>query len=76
MEKPEKSDFIWRFLLETVQKIKDVLTFCQTELHRNFLPQDPPVFYIFDVMNNRFATYPVLIRRSLAKIFQFKEAMI
>ncbi len=76
MEKPEKSNFIWRFLLETVQKLKDVLTFWKIELHRNFLAQGPPVFYIFVECYNRLALYPVSIRRSLVEISDLKEAMI
>jgi hypothetical protein len=76
MEKPEKSDFIWRIMLENAPKFKDVLTLWKIELHRNFLSQNPSVFYIFVMCYNRAALYPVLIRRSLAKIFQVKEAMI
>jgi hypothetical protein len=75
IKKPEKSDFLWRFMFRIAPKIKEALTFYKTELHRIFFAQEPPVIYIFDVLNNRFATYPVLIRRSIVEKKVLFEAM-
>jgi hypothetical protein len=76
IKKPEKSDFLWGFLLRFAPKIKEALTFYKTELHRIFFAQEPPVFYIFDMCYNPPALYPGTIRRSIVEKKVIEEAMI